>query len=210
MNEYHKIDTLFARDMIGSRKLILGEYRNAEVEYLANNQWEFTEKIDGTNIRIIWDGHGIEFRGRTDKANIPTPLLEMLHDKFDNVATEEMFEQVFGEKEVIIYGEGYGPKIQSGGLYRDTVSFIAFDIAVNDTFLSRADFTEITRGFDIDRVPVIFFGTISQAVDYVLTKPVSTLSPRAQSEGVVGRPLVELLDKRGKRIIVKVKVEDFV
>lgn len=52
MNEYHKIETLFERDTNGTKKLIEGKFRNEAVEYLANNKWCFTEKIDGTNIRI--------------------------------------------------------------------------------------------------------------------------------------------------------------
>lgn len=74
MNEYHKIETLFERDVNGTKKLIEGKFRNEAVEFLVNNAWVFTEKIDGTNIRIHWDGHKVEFAGRTDRAQIPKPL----------------------------------------------------------------------------------------------------------------------------------------
>lgn len=55
MIEYPKIETLFERDTQGSKKLIEGRFRNPAVEYLSGNVWSFTEKIDGTNIRIHWD-----------------------------------------------------------------------------------------------------------------------------------------------------------
>ena len=52
MKEYNKIETLFNRDLEGSKKLIFGSYRNETVEFLKDCQWQFTEKNDGTNIDI--------------------------------------------------------------------------------------------------------------------------------------------------------------
>lgn len=63
MLEYHKIQTLFERDP-KTKKLIKGKFCNLTVEYLKNNVWTFTEKVDGTNIRVYWDGHNVHFGGR--------------------------------------------------------------------------------------------------------------------------------------------------
>lgn len=52
MRKYEKIETLFARDINGSKKLLPNVFRDETVKYLANNEWEWTEKVDGTNIRI--------------------------------------------------------------------------------------------------------------------------------------------------------------
>ena len=52
MQAYHKIETVFACDIDGTKKLIEGQFRDPTIEYLANNEWEFSEKIDGTNIRV--------------------------------------------------------------------------------------------------------------------------------------------------------------
>lgn len=59
MVEYNKIETVFNRDTTGTKKLIRGNWRNEAVEYLKDSKWQFTEKFDGTNIRVIWDGHYI-------------------------------------------------------------------------------------------------------------------------------------------------------
>lgn len=59
MVEYNKIETVFNRDTTGTKKLIRGDWRNEAVEYLKDSKWQFTEKFDGTNIRVIWDGHYI-------------------------------------------------------------------------------------------------------------------------------------------------------
>lgn len=208
MIEYPKIETLFERDTQGSKKLIEGRFRNPAVEYLSGNVWSFTEKIDGTNIRIHWDGHKVEFAGRTDNAQIPKHLLEFLNDTFGTVEAEELFEQKFGDTEVILFGEGYGPKIQKGGLYRDAVSFILFDVLIGDVWLKRDAIEDIAQTFGIDAVPVILEGTIDEAVGYVKSKPKSTFGT-ANMEGLVGRPAVDLLDRLGRRVIVKIKVRDF-
>lgn len=106
MQAYHKIETVFARDIDGTKKLIEGQFRDPTIEYLANNEWEFSEKIDGTNIRVHWDGHKVEFGGRTDKAQIPSKLVNYLNDTFGTSEAEEMFEQVFGETDAVLFGEG--------------------------------------------------------------------------------------------------------
>lgn len=208
MKEYHKIETLFERDINGTKKLIEGAFRNDAVKYLANNDWYFTEKIDGTNIRIHWDGHRVEFAGRTDRAQIPKSLMNYLTNTFGSMEAEEMFEQKFGETDVILFGEGYGPGIQKGGAYRDDVSFILFDVLIGDTWLKRDSVEDIANAFGIDVVPIIFVGNIKKAVDFVKTKPKSTFGT-ADMEGVVGRPVIEMKDRLGKRVIVKIKVRDF-
>ena len=209
MTEYHKIETLFERDINGTKKLIDGAFRNEAVRYLANNDWFFTEKIDGINIRIHWDGHKVEFAGRTDRTQIPKPLMEYLTNTFSSMEAEEMFEQKFGETEVILFGEGYVPGIQKGGAYRSDVSFILFDVLIGDTWLKRDSVEDIATAFGIDIVPIVFVGDIKEAIDFVKTKPKSTIGT-ANMEGVVGRPVIEMKDRLGKRVIVKIKVCDFI
>lgn len=209
MIEYNKIEVLYERDVDGTKKLIEGKFRNETVEYLANNIWEFTEKIDGTNIRVYWDGHKITFGGRTDRASIPSHLVNKLNEIFLNEETEQLFEQKFGEKEVILFGEGYGAKIQAvGSDYRSDVGFILFDVLVDGTYLSRDSVEGIATAFNLEIVPIIMRGTIQDAVNFVKSSPNSTIG-KAKMEGVVGRPQVELKDRRGNRLIVKIKYRDF-
>ena len=208
MKEYHKIDTLFERDMEGSKKLIEGKFRSSTVEFLKDNLWDFTEKVDGTNIRVVWDGHTVSFYGRTDKAQIPNHLMERLNSLFTTNEAEEIFEQKFGENFVMLFGEGYGAKIQNGGAYRSDVDFILFDVMVGDIYLERQNVEDIAKAFGLDVVPIIFSGKLSDAVAYVKSKPDSTIGS-AKMEGLVGRPKVEVKDRRGNRVIVKIKVCDF-
>jgi hypothetical protein len=205
---YDKIDTLYKRDMEGSKKLLEGEFRNPAVEFLKNNIWTFTEKIDGTSTLVYWDGHSVSFGGHTAKSQIPAHLLEYLNSIFGTPEAEEIFEEKFGETEVILYGEGYGPKIQNGGAYRSDVSFILFDVFISGNYQPRESVEDIAKAFGIDGVPIIFEGTIQEGVDFVKGHPDSTMGT-AKMEGLVGRPKVEMRDRCGKRVIVKIKWEDF-
>ena len=208
MIEYNKIETLYERDMDGTKKLIEGKFRNPAIEFLKDNVWQFTEKIDGTNIRIEWDGHKVNYGGRTEAASIPAHLMNKLVEMFGTDEAEQMFEQKFGETPVILFGEGYGPKIQNGGNYRKDVSFILFDVLISGNYQPRSSVEDIAKAFGIDIVPIIMEGTIQDAVDFVKTCPKSTIGT-ADMEGVVGRPKIEMRDRCGKRIIVKIKVKDF-
>ena len=211
MIEYTKIETLYNRDTEGTKKLIEGDFRNPAVEFLANNEWICTEKIDGTNIGIVWDGHKISFQGRTANAQIPAHLVNVLNEMFGNNETEELFEQKFGDMKVILFGEGYGAKIQNGGNYiPDACSFILFDVYLPDShlWLERKNIEDIAKTFGVDVVPIIMRGTLQEAVDFVRSKPKSTIGT-ADMEGLVCKPAVDMLDRRGNRLIVKVKVKDF-
>lgn len=210
MIKYPKIETLFMRDENGSKKLIEGLYRDPAIEYLANLQWIGTEKIDGTNIGIVWDGHHVSFQGRTENACLPAKLVTKLNEVFGGTENEELFEQKFGENHVILFGEGYGAGIQSGGSYRQDVSFILFDVyhVGSNIWFTRDACEDVARTFGIDIVPIVAIGTIDQLVQYVKNKPNSTIGT-AKMEGVVARPLVDMLDRRGRRIMAKIKVCDF-
>jgi hypothetical protein len=218
MREYHKIDTIYKRAEDGTKKLIEGSWRDQTVESIKDIDWVWTEKVDGTNIRVHWDGHKVTFGGRTDKAQIPADLVNFLNEKFGTPEAEELFEQKFGDTTAItLVGEGYGRKIQKvGSLYlKDSVSFIMFDAMVDCTggghpcWLRRDSVEDIATAFGVDVVPIVGVGTLEQAVNFIKTKPVSALSPDAPMEGVVARPAYELLDRMGRRLIVKIKAHDF-
>ena len=214
MKKYHKIENIFKRETTGTKKLLDGVYNDPTIEYLQNCLWIATEKVDGTNIRVYWDGHTITFGGRTEKSEIPSHLLAKLNEMFQNPETEQLFEQMFGEKEVILFGEGYGNRIQAvGSLYRDDVGFILFDIwigSIDDGFyLERKNVVQIAEALNLEVVPIVKTGTLPELVEYVKRKPVSLLSGRVPMEGVVARPALELCSRDGKRLITKIKACDF-
>ena len=210
MKTYEKIETLYARDIEGTKKLIVGEYRNPTVEMLKDVQWEWTEKVDGTNIRVYWDGHTVTFGGRTERAQIPAPLVNRLNELFGGETNAQMFEQIYGEREVILFGEGYGKGIQAAGkAYKpDGVDFILFDELIGSNYQPRISVEDAAYTFGIKTVPVVGTGTLEQAVEFIMGHPKSTLGD-IEMEGIVCRPVQELRDRCGNRVIVKVKWHDF-
>jgi hypothetical protein len=213
MNKYTKIETIYERDMNGTKKLIEGRFRDETVAFLKDCLWVGTEKVDGTNIGVVWDGHRVSFQGRTERAQIPTNLLNKLNELFGGDTNEEIFEQMFGEKDVVLYGEGYGNKIQKvGSLYSDDVSFILFDVYLPESnlWLKRTAVEEIALALGIKAVPVVFNGTLDEAVEFVKCKPLSHIAEKPLvMEGIVCRPYVDVLTRTGERIVVKIKVRDF-
>jgi ATP-dependent RNA circularization protein (DNA/RNA ligase family) len=204
MDEYPKIHTIYKRYMSVRRKLLLeGEWSLPEFEYLANTEWEFTEKVDGTNIRVIVENGKVRFGGRTDRAQIPARLVTVLERTFmDNAPLAAL-------KDIILYGEGYGSGIQNGASYLpDRCDFILFDVRIGKWWLRRSDVEQIASQLGIQCVPVVGRGTLLHAVLRVKAGIPSMLGPCAM-EGLVMRPVCELLNRSGERIIAKVKQKDF-
>jgi len=206
---YHKIQSIYKRDPETKYKTFLeDQYTRPEFETLAHADWNIVEKIDGTNIRVMWDGEKVTFNGRTDNAQLHPGLLEHLTEKY----TAEIFD---GLQPLTIYGEGYGGKIQSplGMQYRPngTYSFIAFDIFMRETgsWWLRSRVEQFCEGQDIPVAPLIGVGTLDEAERFVKLNPDSIISPHMRMEGVVCTPTTQLFDRKGDRIITKIKCRDY-
>ena len=206
MREYHKIQTVFKRDMESkSKTLLLGQWTMPEFKYLAFNQWVFTEKVDGTNIRIMFNGDSVSFGGKTDNAQIPSKLVDRLRERFPDGSA---FKSAFDSGDVCLYGEGYGAGIQKGGTYRPDQDFVLFDVKVGDWWLQRADVEDVARKLSIDVVPIIGEGNLHECIDTVRRGLKSTWG-EFEAEGIVARPATELVSRGGERIITKIKHRDF-
>jgi ATP-dependent RNA circularization protein (DNA/RNA ligase family) len=204
MNEYQKINTIFKRDR-ETNKIILGDYSCPEFEYLKDNLWTFTEKIDGTNVRVMWENGELRFGGKTDNANMPTKLFQKLTSMFDADRFMEKFEP---EVPVCLYGEGFGSTIQKGGGNYGDIDFILFDIKIGHWWLKQEDILEIANFMNIKVVPDAGTGTLQDAIEKVRNGFYSAFG-NFIAEGIVAKPLITLLDRSGQRIITKIKNRDF-
>lgn len=213
MLEYHKIDSVFKRDPdYGYRRFILGDWTTPAFEALKDMPWISTEKVDGTNVRINWDGEKVTFGGRTARAQMPVPLMEHLIETFP---AERMLAGLKGPLTLI--GEGYGGKIQGGSYYRQDQSFILFDAFVEPNedhplgiWLERDQVEEIADALSVPIVPIVFEGNLWETVEFVTGDPGSVIAQEQhRAEGVVARPAAELRDRLGRRVITKVKCRDF-
>ena len=206
--EYHKIETLYERDEHTHRlkpELIL---KNRV--YGLVNPWQWTEKIDGTNIRCIWDpaAEKLTFGGKTDNAQIHADLIRYL---YETLSVDNM-RKAFPETSAVIYGEGYGAGIQKGGGdYSATKKLIVFDVLVDSQWwLSWENVLDVAGKLGLDTVPFVGEMTLPAATEIVRSGFQSKLNGgKAKAEGLVGRPLEALFDKKGARLIVKLKTKDF-
>lgn len=197
-----------------TKKFLIGEYATPEIEYLKDNDWTFTEKVDGTNIRVHWDGKDITYAGRSDDAQLYVPLMYELDKMFKVITKRKIMEGLFFSDveppDVTFYGEGYGNKIQKAGssYIADGVSFVLFDIKIGDFYLERENIEDIANKLDLKVVPIVGHGTLNDAIEQV-KKGFKSKWGDFIAEGIVARPRVEMFTRKGERVITKVKHRDF-
>lgn len=201
--EYQKIQSAFKRD---ERNIVMpGEWTLPEFKYLIDKPWRWTEKVDGTNIRLHWDGSTVTVGGRTDNAQVPAILLSNLQPHLDPAWWKVVFPD---SDDVTVYGEGYGAKIQSGGMYRPDQGLIVFDVKIGPWWLSDENVFDVAQKLRFDMVPDVGVFTPRQAW-YRITEGPQSVWDTARIEGYVGRPIVDLYTRKGERIIMKVKCKDW-
>ena len=207
MQEYHKINAIFKRDMdLPGKPLIMGDYSDPVFEYLAENDWELTEKIDGTNIRVMISESGdVTFGGKTDNASIPAPLVKRLQERF--LPQIKILHELFPEG-ACLYGEGFGAKIQNGGNYGSSQDFVLFDVKVSSWWLHHKAVEQIAEQLGLMVVPVVGRGTLEHAINLVRSGLKSAWGDFL-AEGVIAKPLIGLFARSGQRIITKIKHRDF-
>lgn len=181
----------------------------------------------------------MSIKGKTDNAEIPPHLDKYMKETFTEdkvfaalgikkfIPIEEWVEHNWvcskedptpDESKIpqkyTIYGEGYGMKIQKvGGRYlSNSVSFIGFDIKVNDLYLLRDNAMEIFNKLGCETVPYFGQMTIDDAIEMVRNGFVSTISEdkTLMAEGLVLSSPLGLKNRQGERLIVKIKYMDFV
>ena len=209
MHEYHKIPTVFKRNPDTKfRTLLEGEYATPELKYLRFNDWLFTEKVDGTNIRVMWQPEtGFTFGGKTDNAQIPGRLTNRLNEMFSDKTGA--FMSAF-DGPVCLYGEGYGAKIQKGGgNYSGTQEFVLFDVKVGYWWLEWENVVDVASKLGLRVVPVYAAGPLPKMID-VVRAGIKSAWGDFPAEGLVARPVVSLMARNGSRIVTKLKTKDFV
>lgn len=206
--KYPKINTIWKRNEPNKFRIIEGDFSKQEFANIKN--WHITEKIDGTNIRVSFENNAVRFDGRTDEAQIPAHLYEVLQRTFTVSAMQEAFNDPIPCK-LILYGEGYGAKIQKGGgLYRKDAGFILFDVWVDGWWLERDSVMDIADKLKIKYVPELGIMDYKTACDLVKRPMKSIAAEETRNiEGIVARSYPLMLFRNGEPIMWKLKVRDF-
>jgi hypothetical protein len=214
MITYPKMQTLFKRDM-KTHKIQPGIFSKPEFENI--REWEFTEKIDGMNIRVEYSNSdlcygsslGIRFTGRTGKSILSEKMDLYLEEKFNHVHLDMVFEEA---KDVVLFGEGYGGGIQQGGgKYREDNGFILFDVWTDGWWLTRESVEQVAHDIGCKCVPIVPGTTFEDAIAYVLSKPQSLITENEKmAEGIVATCNPLMLFRNGHPMKWKLKVQDYI
>lgn len=216
---YPKIETLYDRD----EQFKVDPERIRRAEFDLPKRWLVTEKIDGTNVRVLitMDEKGglgsVRYEGRTDAATMPPFLTARLEELFNETTLDGVFDPMI---KAILYGEGYGEKIQKGGgNYRKGVSFRLIDVLVigspeQSWWLEWENVEDVARKIGIETVPVLLHdATLHEAVDAVTDPSLVAFQDSGTKdyvqEGIVARTVPQLFDRRGHRVAWKLKGKDF-
>lgn len=213
---YHHIDAPTVTDEeygreFHKRKLIIPSigqdeaYRSPLLAYLADSEWVYSRKFDGENIRVQWDGEQALWNGKSNNFQCNAEFTEYMNNTF----LEEIFEEKFGrDKVVTIFGEKMGPKTQGNELGLKKDELIIFDVNVNGTWLSGVDVVEIAHYFGCRTAfSLMPHGMKPESLYHLIMMCAN--GKFKDWEGIVARPLVELKDQAGHRVIVKIKNKDY-
>jgi hypothetical protein len=185
------------------------------------------EKIHGTSAHVGWDGKDLKFFSGGES-----------HEKFITLFNAEdikthLINCGFGNRKVVIYGEAYGGKCQKmSETYGPNLKFIAFDVCLDDAnWLNVPEAEAFCTMFGIEFVPYVKVSTNLKELDFYrdafsvqairngVTKvethteingeiTTDLVNPKKR-EGIVLRPLIELVTSTGNRVICKHKGDDF-
>lgn len=223
MDKYPSIETVFLRDN-ETHKLLFGEVREPEIGCV--KEWTISEKIDGTNMRVIVDAFGVTVKGRTDAAQLKPALVKHIESLFDHELIVDYFAQHLGPSKVLhdewavtFYGEGYGPGIgPNGRFYTPDYRFRCFDLKYGHTRWADDDsMRAVCRDLLIPTAPLL--GAIreipSTRYELQLLLPRSLVTaaenPKVEfeGEGIVAKPHKVLLNAFGGRVMWKLTFREW-
>jgi hypothetical protein len=178
------------------------------------------EKIHGTSAHISFksmpiialgpDGIQVEYFSGGEK-----------HENFKKLFNETFLLEKVRElnlgimEKIIIYGEAYGGKQQGmSDTYGKELKFVAFDVRIGNNWLSVPQAEEIVKQLGLEfvyyyKLPTEL-GCLDRERDEDSVQAVRNGVGRGKKrEGIVLRPLIELIKNNGERIIAKHKRDDF-
>ena len=181
-------------------------YKNIEILFF--KECYALEKIHGSSANLQWTDNKIRFFGGG-----------MKHETFKKIFDEEFltskFKELFEGINTTIFGEVYGGKCQGmSETYGKEMKFVAFDVKVEDNWLDVPNAEEVVKKLNLEFVDYVKVKTDLEFLNAERDKD-STQAIRngcgegKLREGVVLRPLMEVIKNNGSRIIVKHKRAEF-
>lgn len=187
----------------------------------------YTEKLHGTNVQMIYLPNGSEENFVDGKFTVASKGLAQKHLAFqDNeenrngnlymkallafIPKIQNFETFFSNaKKVVFLGEIYGKGIQDLHYGLTSSKVAIFDINIDGEWISEHEITQILFNMEVDQVPYLYSGPHSIAKMDELKRGKTTINSANVREGLVIRPSTERRDDRIGRVILKAINEDY-
>lgn len=164
------------------------------------------EKIHGTSAHIAWRDGRVQFHSGGEKHERFVAL-------FDEAALGAAFTAI-GHPLIVVYGEAYGGSQQAQKWrYGEPLRFVAFEVQVGESWLSVPNAHDVTTKLGLQFVHYARVSTDLAALDAERDAPSEQarrngIEGDKAREGVVLRPLEEMRDQRGNRIMAKHKRDE--
>ncbi len=186
---------------------ILNLYRDARV--LEFKRLYALEKIHGTSASLHWCcDKNPKLRFFSGGAN-----RDSFVKLFDNTDLPGKFEDI-GQENISVFGEAYGGKLQGmKATYGNHLCFVAFEVKINDTWLSvqRAEHIVLKLGLEF-----VYYELIDATMEKIdAQRDVDSVQAERNGmgahkrEGIVLRPPFEVTLNDNSRLIAKHKRDDF-
>lgn len=179
------------------------------------------EKIHGTSAHLRWALPKNPLV--TGGESTPTPVLSFFaggsnHEQFLSLFNQTDLAERFtalGHEPVTVYGEAFGGKLQGmSHTYGKSLRFVVFDVMVGDVWVTVPNAADIAAKLGLDFVSYVEVDATVEALDIERDRP-SEMARRLgiegdmPREGIVIRPLEEMVSSNGKRVIAKHKSDRF-
>lgn len=181
-------------------------YKNQDI--LMFKECYAMEKIHGTSACISYKNGNLSFFAGGSK-----------HEDFIKLFDAEKLKIYFdsmelGERSIYIYGEAYGGKCQGmSPTYGDRLRFVAFEVKIGDSWLNVPKAEYICHQLMLDFVHYKRISTRLEDIDAERDAPSVQAIKNGMGEhireGIVLRPIEEVMKNNGERIIAKHKREEF-
>jgi hypothetical protein len=171
------------------------------------------EKIHGSSAHVKFSNGTLDFFAGGEK-----------HDNFVAIFNQEALKNSFialGHTDIIVFGEVYGGKCQGmSKTYGTKLSFVGFDVKIGDAWLSVPNAKDVCDKLGLDFVDFKRIPAEVSAIDAERDAPSEQAFKNGCAvredkstwkirEGVVLRPIEEMRDNNGDRIISKHKRPEF-
>lgn len=187
-------------------------YKNQDI--LAFKECYALEKIHGTSAHLKYT--------RRQASDVEKDITFFAggcsHENFLKLFNEDNLRKAFeslGLLEVTVFGEAYGGKLQGmSGTYGKELKFIAFDVKIEDNWLSVPQAEDVCKALGIEFVHYVKISTdlaeIDKQRDAESIQAIRNgIGPGKKREGVVLRPPFEVKKNNGERVLSKHKGEEF-